>query len=310
MTKATRQMTRDRVSRYSKERRDRERTHLLQRVVKKLEKNDMPRAVQLFLGGQARGLIPKGPALPKWLTRAVGPKATNKLLKAFARHPCYFCRKGRVRCVECDGKGYRETGPCETCLGIGIARCEFCDGTGRVSIDAVPKCLRPIVIRKRAESAMRNLKTLLDRPAPEPSSDGPGGGVEPCAKLLLELNRNLGFLENAVVALGQSQEMRGVPRQENLFKACVRSAIATDKRIRQTLQSMSVSARTQADTTEPDSPQSETALKKAYLYESLHKSKTYAGTSLEHPFLATAVVKVGSNAGTQSASEPVRGKAG
>jgi hypothetical protein len=165
-------------------------------------------------------------------------------------------------------------------------------------------------VRKRAEAATRNLRTLLERPALKPSADRAGRGLGPCAKLLLELNRNLGFLENTVVALEQGKGVESTARKKSLLASCIQSARATDKRIRQTLRCMALSARKQADAAKPGSPEAESAGKKADLYETLSESESYAGTGLEHPFLAAAVAEAATKARARSAGGDERGEEG
>jgi hypothetical protein len=280
----------------------------LQGVLGELKRNHATRATQLFLEGQANSLFPTGKGLPRWLIRTIGKKATGKLVDAFARQPCYFCKKGLVPCDECGGAGHFETRPCNGCLGMGIARCEFCDGAGWAAIDGVPDSLRPAVVTTRAEVAMANLKDLLDKPAASSSAESPAVQSTQCANLLLKLNRNIGVLENTVVALGQFQRAQSMPKRKagHLLKACVKFAIAAGDRVRRTLQCMSESARLEGSTAKAGSPRSEAAFKKAAMYKSLGESGKYSGTSLDHPFLATAVARVARKARAKPTGANVR----
>jgi hypothetical protein len=180
-----------------------------------------------------------------------------------------------------------------------------------VSIDTVPRSLRPSIVVKRAKSAVASLNRLLAEPVPGHSSGEPVDGLMQHGKRLLELNRHAGVLENTVVALREFQRTGSMPRRKigRLLKTCVKTAIATEGQFRQTLEHMAGLARQAGSDAKPDSPEAMIALKKAELYDSLRESRAFQGTSLEHPFLSAAVKKIRRRAQASSPGKAVSGAA-
>jgi hypothetical protein len=279
----------------AKQKRDSQRARILQSVVEELDRGRGDQAARLYLDGQAHGLFPTGNGLPRRLTKTIGKEATGKLVSAFAQFPCFYCRKGLEPCEACDGLGSVASGTiCEACAGLGAARCGFCDGSGWVTYNVVPPGLRLSVLAERVNRASGRIEALLQKPVPKNASADPAKAAERCTKQMLDLNRQLGVLENAVVAL------RGLARaqpssKERLAKiagACCRAALEAQARIRLLAKQMAVCSKLQAEAADADEAVGKRAKKGAAFYESLAATETLTGTALEHPYLQREVARL------------------
>lgn len=287
----------------AKQRRDSQRARVLQSVVNELERDRGTQAVQLFREGQDHGLFPTGTGLPRWLIKTIGREATGKLVDAFAQFPCFYCEKGLERCEACAGHGTIAGGMiCEACAGLSVTRCGFCDGSGWITNNVVPPGLRLVVLAERVNRACGHVASLLQKPVPTNASAEPAKAAKRCAKELLDLNRQLGVLENAVVA-SKDLARTHPSSKEKLVKTvgmCCRAAANAQTRVRELVKQMSVCSKEQAEASELDSAVRERAEKGSTFYESLASSKTFAGTALEHPRLQQAVAKLGRRDRTRS----------
>ncbi len=279
----------------ARQKRDGQRARLLQSVVNELERGRGTRAAQLFRDGQAHDLFPTGNGLARWLIKSIGKEATGKLVDAFAQFPCFYCKRGLEPCEACDGHG-AIAGPmiCEACAGLGVARCEFCDGSGWVTNNVVPPGLRLIVLAERVNRARSHIETALQKPVPKNVSADPVKDAKRCAKQILEVNRQMGVFENAVEV--SKELLRTHPSsKEKLAKIvglCCRAAVEAQVRVRELTKQMSVCSKAQAETVDDDATVRKRAEKGAAFYESLATSKTFAGTTLEHPYLQQAATKL------------------
>jgi hypothetical protein len=266
----------------------------MQGVLAALKRGRHAEATRHFKEAQACHVVPEDSQLEDWLGRHLGKRATAQLSKAFALTPCFYCKKGRESCHECTGRGHHAgTIICDTCLGIGITRCDFCDGSALVTINWVPSIFWIPVLTIRARSAAERLKVLLGQPMPEPSRRNREAALKKCSGALLVANSLIGILENTVTAARQVGERNPEPndRLSKLVESCVRASVKADRFVRDMLQRMAAAARFSVEAAGPESEDGKLATNRAERYELLSVSEDYAGTFLEHPFLREAVLE-------------------
>jgi hypothetical protein len=279
----------------TKRKRDRQRIRVLRNIVDELEHGRRTTAAKHFREGQDHRLFPTGNGLPRWLIKSIGKEATGKLVDAFAQFPCFYCKKGLETCETCDGRGTIAGGIiCEACAGLGVIRCSFCDGSGWVTYNVVPPGLRLTVLAERVNRASGEIETLLQKPAPKNASADPVKAAERCTKQMLDLNRQLGVLENAVVASKDLARTHPSSKQKlaKIAEACCHAAVEAQARVRLLAKQLAVCSTVQAEAVDADAAVRKRAKKGAAFYESLAASETLAGTALEHPFLQRAVAKL------------------
>jgi hypothetical protein len=262
---------------------------LLQEAVAALDKGAREEAVRLFLQGAAHGLIPEDPHLAQTLAEAIGKEAATRLIEALAVQPCFYCNRGHDVCEACGGSGRSAVfGICDRCLGLGQAFCDFCNGSGWTAIDFVPAGLRRAVVLARVRLAIAKIKGLIEQPLPAADSADLRQTGHACAALLVALNRNMGVLENAVIALKESIPAAFVTPETTakVTETCTRAAPLLDKRMRQVLGVMAEVARRQGLNASTEEGR-ELTRHAAGFYERL-ASDSFGLTKLEHPFVHRA----------------------
>jgi hypothetical protein len=260
----------------------------MQKVLHSLKRGRRTEAARFFKEAQEAGDVPQDGQLQNWLVKTIGKQATIQLVDAFAQSPCFYCKKGRVVCEQCDGGGHTDTdATCEPCIGLGLARCDFCDGSGWITITYVPTPLQLPVLKIRAQNATNQLSALLKEKLPRPSPRRPKAAAKKAARLLLGLEVIMGVLENTTVAAKQIGESRPESqRQSNvLIQSSIRAARKADGPVRQVLKCVSAATRLEAKVAEPESDEGRLATARADYYQRLSTSTNFAGTGLEHPFL-------------------------
>ncbi|MBN1765474.1 MAG: hypothetical protein JW860_09480 [Sedimentisphaerales bacterium] len=253
------------------------------------------KAVRLFIEGQEKGILPRGAHIPGWLTESLGQKAAVKIVDAFARMPCFYCQNGLLPCETCEGQGYLyDMKTCDRCIGLGVAQCNFCNATGWVSLDYVPSGLQRTVINKRAKLAMRRIKTLLTQSL-LPSHPKNDKSFKDYAQLFLDLNRQLGILENTLDLLKELPIIthKSIAVLNKTRAACIKSAWEAWKAMPEILQGMASALRLKSDNMKNDTEARRLVIRQAEYYQSLgNSSDNFLGTEWEHPFLRKAVKEV------------------
>lgn len=268
---------------------------IVRRIAAELQRGQGAKAVRMCLDAEAHHLLPKGGELYKELVRVAGKDTASRLIHALATFSCFYCKKGLEKCETCEGLGASKSRIfCNACLGLGIVRCDCCDGSGWITIDCVPQGLRPAVVAERVALGKRGLKHLLAKPVPKPAGRKPSGTRQRCTRQMLEVNRLIGVFENTVNALKEFRQSSSMPKQKIgiLFKTCLKAGAEGDARIRQILGCIASSARLEAETFGVNTVAGRIAHERADAYEKLRNTKTYTGTMLDHPFLMQAVTKV------------------
>lgn len=262
---------------------------VLEPVLAELKQGHGVEAVRRFGDVLDRGVVPADRGLLRWLAETIGKQATARLISAYARHPCFYCKKGLEPCESCHGSG-RSGGAnlCENCLTTGFARCDFCDGAGLATYNAIPEALRFPAALDRIKIAAKTLTNLLDQPVPKPRFDRARQCVKQCVQRVFEMNRLMGVFENALVLVKSLEPSGASPPalREKTMMICVRSARRGRKRICELLQCMAACESYEAKSAGSKPPARKLAENRAALFGSLAKSvSTFAGTALEHPFL-------------------------
>jgi hypothetical protein len=277
-----------------KRKRDEHRARTLRKVLDELKWDRGTHAAQLFRDAEARGLFPAGDNLPRWLIRTIGKNAMAKLVNAFVQFPCFCCSDGLQTCEACDGSGtVAGESFCETCAALGTERCRFCGGSGWVTYGVVPPGLRLTVMTERVNRASRHVAMLLQKPIPQDTAHDPVTTAKQCATQLLELNRGLGTIENAVAASKDLARLHPdtKDRLARLVGLCCRVARQGQVRVRQLVRQMGICSEAQAEAADTDTEARRRVEKGARFYASLAASKSLAGTTLEHPLLQRAIAK-------------------
>jgi hypothetical protein len=259
---------------------------LLTKVLDALGAGKTEEAVRAFLHAAASNALPGGVSLRPWLLQAIGRKAATRLAQAFAVQPCFYCEQGSRPCGACAGTGrVADRGACERCAGLGHVPCQFCNGSGWAPVDLVPPGLRLDVVVARVRLAMARVKKLLAAGLPPAGSGDPQQVCAVCAKLLDTLNRKVGVLENALVALNGSSPPESVtPKTAAQIRlACAGTARQAEQRMREVLALMADAWRRQAaQAVTPDAQAA--AGQMPGLYERLARG-SFEWTGLAHPFI-------------------------
>lgn len=266
---------------------------LLRDVTNAVARGRNQEAARLLVQRASEGRIPRRHQMAKWLVSILGQQVTTRLIEAFVHFPCFYCKKGRLQCEMCSGRGhFGGQGPCGRCLGMGIERCDFCDGAGWVTVNYIPEGLRPLVIRKRMQLAIERIAEALKQPVPSPSARNHASITRKCYLLLLRLDRPMGVFENAVVAVKHMPGTYGpaVGKLSDLIDTCARLANEAEDKIRDTLRCLGGTYRLVAGQCgrEVRKRAEETA---SFFELMLDPASTFAGTSLEHPFLHQAIIE-------------------
>lgn len=217
------------------------------------------------------------------LVRALGRQGLSRLIRGFARYPCFYCKQGLQECPACRGRGATAGGwVCEACIGLGVGRCDFCDAAGLVTYNFVPVGLRPAVIVERLRSPARELESVLSASVPRNRVN-----QKTVARQILMLNRLAGMLENAADA---AKKLRTTSESTRKFsgrvdKACAASWKRISHRLQVLVKLLAVLAQKELEAISNTSSR-QRAERRVGFYERLAKNARFEGTCLEHPFLA------------------------
>jgi hypothetical protein len=268
---------------------------LVEKMIAHLKNGRFIKAAKLFLTAQTRGIFQGDHTLAKKLVQTIGKNATSRIIIAFAHYPCPFCKKGRTNCRDCKGRGHiNHDMICEQCLGIGVVRCDFCDGSGWMAMEDIPEGLRITVFIRRAQTAIRRLKLIFAKPLPWPSKNSPLTALKKSARLLIKVDRYMGVLENALVIAERLRisEPQFKNRIGKITRLCVEAAAEGKKYVREIINCMAVSAQFEMEVTKKGSPKHKLAKKRMEFYRNLLKqSDTFVSLSDQHPFLEKAIKK-------------------
>ncbi len=261
---------------------------VLAAVARALKAKRPQEAARELAEGISRRTFAPNSDLNATLTAALGKTGTLQLIHGFSTYPCFFCQRGLLKCDHCRARGLSGDRVCGACLGLGITRCDYCDGAGWATYNFVPSSLRPAVLMERARLALRELNSLLGQPVP----DGRRGAIAPLrkqvAQRIIQLNRMAGILENA---LDISKKISSnSPAMKKLRSQVGQTAESAWKKIRLREQGLletlaNISSREESAAT--NQRDLLLAQRRQSYYEMIAASKNFEGTPLAHPFLAS-----------------------
>jgi hypothetical protein len=264
-------------------------------AIAELRANRPGEAARLLGQAVLDAALPNDQALAGRLLKAAGREGLEHLVEAFVHFPCFYCKKGRDRCSACHGSGRPLGGAiCEACIGMGLERCDFCDGSGWVTINYVPRALQPPVLRKRALLAFERLRKLLEQPAPRAVPGQPAAAIKQCYVQLLEIDRQLGVVENCFTAR-QSLVRAGQNVAEQLDRVltkCVSLVGEAESRLREIVAAMASAHQIAAQAPGTSGTKRQADEQVAAFWAAYTKPERSAiGVLLKHPFLSRALRK-------------------
>jgi hypothetical protein len=277
-----------------------QRQQIADEVATLLQANRGSEALTLFNQGETQSVYPEGEGFKQWLYDSIGEELAVQLLCTYAQWPCGFCTRGLQPCPECGRHGhfdYEEI--CESCLGLGVSSCYFCNGSGLGSIEDVPRGLRAPVILERARAAVGRTKELLARLPAEPARSDPRDALKYQAGIILRLNGLLGSLENEI---SDAENLRWwTPHSEQWVKETAREwlAVATEseRQICAAFAAMSVTARRMAEDAVEGSSERKLALARTEYFARFDSPEALERTAADHPVFDRIVEMLDSRSG-------------
>ncbi len=256
---------------------------LLQQVVAALQGGQTQHAADLLISAHAAGTLPERTAMLPELARRVSPNLVAELLLQMATFPCFYCRVGLQSCEACEGRGrLGDDLPCERCVGLGVARCDFCDGTGWTSLEALPPSLRPLIILQRVRLALRaSRKLLAQAPAPLEHA-GEREARRAAARQVLAVERQRALLADALATAERAGANSRLGKElEKLLPACAACVPRVESRLRECLSNLADVSRREAEREDADPHSRRRARSRVSYYDQLRRSGNFAGTGLE-----------------------------
>ena len=90
--------------------------------------------------------------------KVLGQSAIALVVSAYSHERCFMCSNGSVTCESCSEEDTDTRTDCLHCNSTGLAPCEFCEGTGWVGNDVIPRELRRAVWHSR----LKHTHTILE----------------------------------------------------------------------------------------------------------------------------------------------------
>jgi len=263
--------------------------NLIRQAIGQLHSGNQRHAARLFLESYQMELLPRGLITSKQLSQIINKDDFSRLISALAHLPCFCCRKGIVQCDNCQGKGrLGRQDICETCLGLGVAPCKFCGGTGWISLEDLPAPFTGEVLKQRQRIALHRISAVRDRLHQESQSEKPHFGFKGCVNEFLRLHRQLSVLEAGLVLLTTKTANNHFPQDQidRLLKVSVEQAIQAWRHIRGLLQAMAQRLIAEAEKTDQADTRRPRLKQRAEYYRSLCETFDYLkGSEWEHTLL-------------------------
>jgi len=256
-------------------------------------------AVRLFLQIQGKTESPPELEMLAHLKKTYGLESAKQLMHAFACFGCFYCKQGRETCPQCEGRGMREENiVCEGCIGMGLSRCGFCNGTGWIALGCIPAGFQVEVLLLRTKIAMERCKEILNKKMIRPTAKNPTHCFQTYAQHLLELDGIMGVFEETLVnakSLVKSDHHLGDYISKVVCQG-VKVAADCEKRRQKMVQWIIQSNRFAVDAKNMNPEEQDLARARVEFYEDLAHREKFVDTSLEHPFLNQAFQKfIGKN---------------
>jgi hypothetical protein len=148
---------------------------------------------------------------------------------------------------------------------------------------------------ERTRLAAGKLAALLKQPVPHAAPDDPMGSMKTAAQELLQLNRELGILENAYTSAREMVRGRVGSKElpTKIATTSLRYAVAGFKRTRELLECMALCAESELQSPDLADPARKLAEERSVFFRRLLKpGSTFPGTLLEHSVLQSAISKL------------------
>ncbi len=254
---------------------------ILQKLQQLLRPNKLADAVRMLNEALENGLVSRELSDPAVILANLDRESAAKLIQAYARYKCFYCRKGLEPCRECSSASRRSAARyCETCLGLRVVRCDFCDGSGWATYNIVPVGLRLPVAAARTAIAQRELSELLKRSQQRPAD------LKLLGTRLVALNRYAGIFENALDAARRvsAENPAAQTAADRIRDKCLAAWKRIEPAMREHLVAMSAVLSRQAERTQDNGRRKLILVQKSAL-AALAAAPTFVNTSLEHAFL-------------------------
>jgi hypothetical protein len=250
-------------------------------VLEALLKEKFREAARLVIQGRDSGGFSTD-AVRKLAAKA-GHERFQKLLLALATQPCFGCKGGLIPCEVCDGHGHSSgEAICEQCVGLGYTRCDFCEGSGWISTNAIPAALRPLVILERMKQAVRRGQRAIGEPLPQVEAAEDGQARREAARALVRLERERGIAEDVLAASERAGVNSSLGRRiDRLAVACARTSRAVETQLHRCAGLMARAYRRAAQEGEDDPRKRRLAAARAEYYEALQSTPSFADSGLE-----------------------------
>lgn len=268
-------------------------SRVVQGLAAELKRNRPDRAARLLDEALAHHGFAPASDLYHWLAGQLGKPASASLVKEYAHRKCFCCKSGLEKCGRCQGRGFLGSEEaCETCGSLGAARCDFCDGTGLVTYNAIPTGLRIPAGQVRVSEAASRLRALI-RAADEADVSSPEqAGMKRLGRDIIAANAVMGVCENAVVMLNHlPDETRGSRGASQLEKAALQCGMRAMKLARKLLKMLLANATLLARSNTRSAGRHAARQRAAFFKQVLESERMQAWIGLHHPFLADAIDK-------------------
>jgi hypothetical protein len=264
---------------------------LVDQMVVALRAGDSQKAAHLLIAAQAAGRLTERAAILPQLTQDAGSGPVSEFLTHLAAFPCFYCRSGFHVCELCEGRGrLSDDMPCERCAGLGVARCDFCGGSGWASLDALPGSVRPLVTLQRVRLALRSARRMLAQIPPAAPASAQSEPQKRAARQVLAVERQRAILEEALFTAARAGINSRIGRElGKLLPECAACVPGVERRLGECLGDLARTTRLKLGEHASDSSVQQRVRRRADYYDALRSSEEFAGSSFERPHLREAL---------------------
>jgi hypothetical protein len=260
---------------------------LIKRIDSALASSDGHQLREAIDQGFMDDVIPKNVDLHRWALMTLDQDRTSRIVGVLASWPCPYCDHGLLCCEQCEGRSRFEDGTlCERCLAFGVARCEFCVGSGWFTYSAVPRGFWAPVLLERCQRAFGEIDMLFRRALPIVSVSSATNCRKELAKNVLVLDRWLGVLDNALSAGHDSSIFPEAfrPAVEQVLHRSIRIADQVRDRLRRCFRLLAEAAALEIGKGASAAGR-DLAKSRTIFYKSLAKRGSFSDTALRHILL-------------------------
>ncbi|MBL7219858.1 MAG: hypothetical protein ISS69_07085 [Phycisphaerae bacterium] len=155
----------------------------------------------------------------------LGQSTIALIVSAYSHERCFMCINGAVPCEACSEEDAETRSQCPHCNSTGMVPCEFCDGTGWVGNDVIPRELHRAVWRSRLKHTHHSLEkyaAVYTHEKIEALSRQPAGNKQRC-KAIMSTNRLAAKLHALArsCAVGDPEHIRHLNAAERKVRNCL-----------------------------------------------------------------------------------------